>query len=193
MSDLVSAIIPASGFGNRFGGSKIRAQYDGKLFLDNILEVLIKSGINEYKIIINSDDFEFCKNCINEKDIVINKNPNLEMIYSIYLGIMSSVESAGYLIFPIDHPFVNSSTVDKLLLTFSSNRNSVVKPSFERKSGHPLIIPKILVNEINLKYQKYSLNEIIKESNLKTLFVDVDDENILRNINNQNDLINVVE
>lgn len=184
----VSAIIPASGLGKRFGISKIRAKFNDKLFPEIILEIINSVGLSDYRFIVNNDDYDFACKYLESKKIIINKNLHLGMIHSIELGLRELSSFAGYLIFPVDHPFIKPDTITKLIHFFWEDNNVVIKPSFNKKSGHPIIIPKSMVKLITNNKNNHNLKQIIIESNIEINYLDVDDENILLNVNT-NDIL----
>lgn len=177
----ISAIIPASGLGTRFGMPKIRAKIDGKYFAEIILEKLNKVGIKRVKIVANKYDFDFAVNTFGMVNCLYNDNINLGMIYSVELGVKSLNDSAGFIIFPVDHPLVSTEAIARLIEIFEKNKTKIVKPVYKGLSGHPIIIPNFVVQDISLEM---NLNENIAACETRILRVDVDDSAILKNVNN---------
>ncbi len=66
------------------------------------------------------------------------------------------------------------------------NPNSIIKPTHKNIPGHPIIIPNKIKNFINPEIQ--SLNQLTKTSSLNTIYLEVEDRTILKNINTIKDL-----
>lgn len=86
---------------------------------------------------------------------------------------------------PGDYPFISKEIVQRLL----NENNEVIVPSYKGKAGHPILLKNSLIEEI--------LNEP-QDSNLKIylgkkecLFLDVDDENILLDVDTIDDYNNI--
>ncbi|MDZ4122528.1 MAG: NTP transferase domain-containing protein [Candidatus Cloacimonadaceae bacterium] len=162
------AIILAAGKGKRFGQPKIAALFRGKSFLEHILQSLALAGIDSYHI---------------AKDL-----PTPDMLSSLRVAVqhVSAMNANGYLVFPVDHPLVHYSTLISLKTAFTQHPDAIIRPSFEGKHGHPIIIPAIL--DIFGYEPQGGLAEIIRQSSLPMLSIEVTDEYILRNINTLEDL-----
>ena len=184
----ISAVILAAGSGTRIGIPKLKLK-QGKEFYVNIIANNLKSeGINKIVCVIRKDDLEWFKENAAGSEYIININPELGMISSVKFGVERYPKHDGALLFPVDHPFVTCKTIKNLIIDFGKNKNSVIKPYYKGKSGHPVIVPYSLfdyiVNSDNFK----SLNDLIREFGISVIRTDVDDEGILRNINNPEDL-----
>ena len=184
----ISAVILAAGSGTRIGIPKLKLIHKNEFFV-NIISINLKSGgINNVVCIIRKDDTNWFKENADCPEYIVNYNPELGMLSSVKLGIEKYLKHDGVLLFPVDHPFVTNDTIKSLISDFKKNTNSVIKPFYKDKSGHPLIIPgtlfKYIVNSDNMK----TLNDIIKESGISEIRIDVDDEGILKNVNSIEDL-----
>ncbi len=169
--DLI-AIIPAAGKGSRYGIPKAQAVIEGKAFLDLVTATVISAGI--------------------DRIIAVTDVETADMLASIRLGITRAKETAndefpirGFLIFPVDHPLVTPQTVIALCSCFRANPEAVVMPRYERRNGHPVIIPASIDLDLPVSH---GLSQIIRESELITIHLDIDDANVIRNLNSPADL-----
>ena len=183
----LSAVILAAGSGSRIGLPKLKLQIEGKYFVNVIIDKLISADINDVSVVIREDYYQWCLGNVPGALFILNKQPEKGMFHSVKLGIMNSVKSDGILIFPVDFPFVEQSTIEKLNSAFTENPVCIIKPVFENKSGHPLVIPKIHFDAI-LNSKLDNLNDVISSLNLSQAKVDVDDKSVLKNINYKSDL-----
>ena len=168
----IVAIILAAGEGSRIGMPKWQLEYEGKNFLEIIVDKLNSTLINNVICVVNGQAIPQ----INYSDIVINSQPEDGMLSSIYCGIQYSLKrlasTNGYLIYPVDHPYVAVSTLLDLKNEFSnvvkkydcvksrSNCNFTITPCFKGISGHPIIISsslaeKITPNNFSIGFKKF--------------------------------------
>jgi len=184
----ISAVILAAGSGKRIGIPKLKLKHGKDFFVNVVVRNLKSACINDICCVIRNDDLGWFNDNADCSEYIVNNSPESGMISSVKLGVEKYLKQDGVLLYPVDHPFVTADTIKRLIGNFKKNNNLVIKPYYKGKSGHPLIIPGILfqyiVNSDNIK----TLNEIIKESGLSEIRIDVDDEGILRNINRIEDI-----
>jgi len=168
----IAAIIPAAGRGKRFGIPKAQAALHGRSFLDLITDTLHEAGIRDVIAVTDVD--------------------TADMLASIRIGIDQANERLpkgsgylGYLIFPVDHPLVNSDTVIALCQRFMDDPQVVVKPCYQGKYGHPVIIPAAL--DLNCPTE-HGLSQIISDSAYPVIALETDDPNVVLNLNTPSDI-----
>ena len=167
----IYAIIPAAGKGKRFGKPKTGAIYEHRTFLRHILDTLSETPVAGTKVITDAD--------------------TADMLATIRIGTESALKDGwnalGWLIWPVDHPFVEVSTINILIRHFWLNPDAVVNPLYADTRGHPLIIPASM--ELPDNYIEGGLRKVIRSADLKRVDVPVTDPAILKNINYKEDLI----
>lgn len=94
---------------------------------------------------------------------------------------------SAYLVFPVDFPFVKPETVSALISAHHQNPQAVIRPCFEQRCGHPIVIPTSL--NLFTNDEGRGLQGIIRSCQLLTLDIPVDDQGIHRNINKPKDLL----
>jgi len=185
----ITALILAAGYGMRIGKPKLMLEYRGDNFLSIILKNLKNPLIKKIFCITNKENIDWVKENFPNFPTILNPNPENGMLSSVFCGVnFSRQKSDGYLIIPVDHPFIKRETCDTLINEFQKNPDSIIKPSYNKKSGHPIIIPKRLIKDIPDSGINDGLNEIIKKSGINQIFIELNDEGILRNINYSRDL-----
>ncbi|MBI2280331.1 MAG: nucleotidyltransferase family protein [Bacteroidetes bacterium] len=116
--------------------------------------------------------------------IIQNNYPEKGRLYSLYIALKELKEVDFVFIHNVDNPFVDVEVVN----TLYKERNSVGStiPSYQGQAGHPIIIGKIVIDEIINNYEKYeTLKEVINQFDKK--YVEVNSSNILININTPQD------
>lgn len=183
----ITALILAAGKGSRIGKPKLMLEINNKSFISVIIERVRSAGIDDVVCVVSSETYEWTKKNIN-CNIIINSEPEKGMISSVYFGAVSLKECEGVMIIPVDHPFVEADTYKELIEEFKKNKESIIKPGYEGKSGHPVIVPYDIVKSINKEDFSSGLKEVIKKSGRIQIFVEVKDKGILKNINTKEDL-----
>lgn len=184
MQTKICAVILAAGEGRRFGEPKAFAKIDEVSFLNLSVEKLCSTEVCEVSVVVkNKINLNF-----NKLKEVINSRQDAPMLSSVYEGIKNSVDADGYLIYPVDYPFIKKSTLDKLISEFGIHSESVILPVYNNKKGHPVIIPKSIAVKINGEDVDGGLDALIKNSDAEICLIGVNDDGILRNINYKSDL-----
>lgn len=165
----VLAIILASGKGTRFGMPKAEAGFEGKSFLQMITDNLEKLGLN-YFIARYSDT----------PDMLATLRKAVKEIRE------NGKSASGYLVYPVDFPFVRKETISTLLSVFWQSPEAIIRPVCDGHRGHPVIIPASL--DLDCDDQGFGLKGIIRNSTLPLIDIPVPDTGTLRNINTQEDL-----
>jgi CTP:molybdopterin cytidylyltransferase MocA len=167
----IIAIILASGKGTRFGMPKAEAGYGGKSFVQHIRDTLHAAGLSR---IVLADSY-------NSPDMLAT----LRLAVSdIMLG--ESSDASGYLIFPVDFPFVRQETLQSLIHKHLEHPNAVIHPLYQNRRGHPIIIPastNLLADD-----EGKGLREVLSKNHLTHIDVPVDDIGTISNINTPEDL-----
>lgn len=171
-------LILSGGLGKRYGTPKALAAYKGETFLDSIVSKCLSLNLQVYVVINPTLD-----SLIPQKRdfITIIGDSDKDMYDSVIKGVKRIKEFSKLIVWPVDHPFVSSTTVKSLLDT--NNDNKFIVPSFCGRLGHPVIFPKsaeaLLKKLQNLKDLTHAIGRIILE---------VDDEGVLLNINRKEDI-----
>lgn len=172
--DQVTAIILASGKGIRFGMPKAEADYDGKTFLEHITQTLHQAGIAQIHRAVGYQTPDMLQTLRQAVAELTSGNT------------ATSKPASGYLVFPVDFPFVKASTLATLLSEHLEKPNAIIRPSFYGFSGHPIIIPVSL--NLHGDDQGKGLRGVILHSGLPIVDIQVEDEGIHRNINRPEDM-----
>lgn len=193
----IAAIILAAGRGKRIGQPKWKLRYHDRTFLDIILSKLQEcrcvaiSCVAAAEAVAEMDDI--VKEAKVSAIITTNPNPDDGMLSSIYYGLKSLPGYDGYLIFPVDHPFVQIKTIQLLIDAFIKNfvkdNNIIVAPCYKEHFGHPIIVAKTITKMLTPKFFKLRFSDFLHQQNYQRLQVLVEDGGVLQNINNVQDLL----
>ncbi len=117
--------------------------------------------------------------------IIHNTLPRREMATSVRLGIQAmNPDAVGALISLVDHPLVQPDTLRQLIAIAFDTPEGIIIPTFQGRRGHPTVFPKNLLAEI---YQGFNLREIIQRHADKTVYLAVEDEGVVMDMDTPED------
>jgi molybdenum cofactor cytidylyltransferase len=184
----VSALILAAGKGSRIGKPKLMLESGGKSFLNIIADKIKSTGIEKIICVVSENCLQWALENVPGIEYAVNLNPEDGMISSVYYGMKKIGKCDGVMITPVDHPFVEEETYKILIGEFCKNEKIIIKPKYKDKSGHPVILPFNLINTVNEKHFATGLDEIIRKSRYKQVYVEINDSSVLKNVNTIKDL-----
>jgi CTP:molybdopterin cytidylyltransferase MocA len=184
----ISCIILAAGFGSRVKnlGIKPLLLYQNKPFIQTIAEKAIKANFSPVVCISNSDNFSKIKDLNLPVEVLLNSAPENGMFSSILIGIRFLAEiSSNVLIMPVDYPLVKIETFKILQEEAKRSPNFIFIPSYQKKSGHPVMIPAVIFKQILKSSPKATLRDVFNSARQIIRYIDVNDPGILININTE--------
>lgn len=144
---MISAIVMASGFSRRMGENKLLMDFNGKTIIENTFEALKKYDFKEVIVVSQYEEVLKIANKYQFK-FVLNDNAQIGQSESIKLGIRNSGKCDGYMFFVGDQPLINNDDVKELINEFGENKEYIVIPRYDNKTGNPVIFPTCLKNNL---------------------------------------------
>ncbi|MBS6508884.1 MAG: molybdenum cofactor cytidylyltransferase [Paraclostridium bifermentans] len=144
---MISAIVMASGFSRRMGENKLLMDFNGKTIIENTFEALKKYDFKEVVVVSQYEEVLKIANKYQFK-FVLNDNAHIGQSESIKLGIRNSGKCDGYMFFVGDQPLINNDDVKELINEFGENKEYIVIPRYDNKTGNPVIFPTCLKNNL---------------------------------------------
>lgn len=189
----VSAIVPAAGKGERFGGPKLLADVAGVPMLERTLRSLLEGGVDE--VIVTFDGGATVGETINLRaavhsfrdkrvKMVLNRAPERGMFSSIQIAARDATGDP-MLVLPGDMPFVRSDTIAAVIAAYHQSP-SIILPTHNGKHGHPIALPKTLRDVVTNADVTDTMAAIIKQHDARELRVD--DPGVLRDVDTTSDL-----
>jgi molybdenum cofactor cytidylyltransferase len=185
----VSCIILSAGTSSRMGRHKALLKFDSKnTFLQKITETYLQVGIEQVIVVVNSELFKLISESSQllskQVKLVLNDKPELGRFYSLQTGV-KLIPTGNYCFFQnIDNPLITVELLKELIL--HKAKADVILPTFQNKSGHPVLINPMVVQEINagIDYE-IRIDAFLKQFAEKK--IEVFDPNIFININSPDD------
>jgi molybdenum cofactor cytidylyltransferase len=154
---MLAAVILSGGASSRMGSPKALLAYQGRPFLEHLLEVTLHPKIGIRRVVLGAHAEPIARNiALAANEIVINSEWERGQLSSIQAAIQSLQDSKdraatptdGILLCLIDHPLISAALVNELIEQFYVNPTHIVLPIYQTRRGHPVIFPATLYNEL---------------------------------------------
>lgn len=183
----IAAIILAAGKGERLGQPKMFLRANNRTFLEMTIASLEEAGISDITVAVRGETEKAAKALAGGCRIVVNQHPDEGPLSSLRAGLDAAQGFGGYVVAPVDHPFVRPETITGIIWEYKKDPHRVVKPSCHGKDGHPIIIPPVLAGMVPASDIEGGLARLITDSGIEIARVRVDDGGTVRNINTKDD------
>ena len=182
---MISAIVLAAGKSERMGTPKALLPIGGRTFLENILDVISRSSI-QHTVVVAGHHREEIERSVRLPRVVFNPDYELGMITSFQAGIRAlPAEASGALLFLVDHPLVDSETIELLIANLAPNR--IVVPVFEGRRGHPVLFASGVLQEVLALPASQGANIVVRKDASRVLEVTVNAPGVLVDVDTPED------
>ena len=147
---MLAAVILSGGSSHRMGSPKALVPYQGRPFLEHLLEVTKQPKIGVRRVVLGAHAEPIAKAIqLSADEIVINADWEKGQLSSIQAALRSLPPGTdGMVLCLIDHPLVSAELVGDLTARFYSTNTLIVLPVYEGRRGHPVIFSSALYDEL---------------------------------------------
>jgi len=147
---MLAAVILSGGASSRMGSPKALLPYQGRPFLEHLLEVTRHPRIGVRRVVLGAHAEPIAKAIhLNAEEIVINDQWDAGQLTSIHAALRSLPGGTeGILLCLIDHPLVSAALVNDLIERFTKAGKPIVLPEYRGQRGHPVIFAASLYGEL---------------------------------------------
>lgn len=150
---MLAAVILSGGASQRMGSPKALLPYQGRPFLEHLLDITRHPKIGTRRIVLGAHA-ELIADAVRlaADEVVINEDWEQGQLSSIQAAIRSlPATTDGLMLCLIDHPLISADLVNDLVERFcspQSPRPLIVLPVYQGKRGHPVIFSSAVYGEL---------------------------------------------
>jgi molybdenum cofactor cytidylyltransferase len=147
---MLAAVILSGGASSRMGSPKALLAYQGRPFLEHLLDVTAQPQIGLRRVVLGAHAEPIAKAIhLKADEIVINEDWEKGQLSSIQAALRSLPPGTdGILLCLIDHPLISADLVQELIERFQKSGKPIVLPLYQGRRGHPVIFSATLYEEL---------------------------------------------
>jgi len=186
----LSAVILAAGESSRMKFPKPLLKIKGENITEMILEKIYAAGIKQVYMVLGSEAGRITENLKLEGiNTIINGDWKCGQISSLKTAvnkIMGTVEAA--MVFLIDHPQVEVSTIKKLIEEFRYGDYDIVIPEYMGSGGHPVIFRESVFSDLMEAPLESGARAVVRSGKHRVKRVCVEDAFVKQDLDTPEDL-----
>jgi molybdenum cofactor cytidylyltransferase len=190
----IGSIILAGGSSKRMGSPKALVIIDGLTFLEMIVNKHHDAGV-EKPIVIISDflESEILQLKLKKTQLIVCSPPERTPLESLKRGISKlSSDLGAFIVHPIDFPLPLVTTIKAMMDSYEKSGKAIVKPVFQDKGGHPIVLSSTLIEEIKKASENNSLRDVVRKDPARVFELQTQDGGVIQNLNTREDLSDII-
>ena len=192
---MLAAVILAAGESRRMGSPKALLPYQGRPFLEHLLEVTRHPKVALRRVVLGASAEEIRSHlALDPKTVVVNPDWEKGQLSSIHAALRSLPAGItdGMLLCLVDHPLITAALVDELIERFYASGKPIVVPAFDGQRGHPVIFSSKLYAELLAAPMEIGARAVVRAHNAEVLEVPTAEQGVVINLNDPEALARVL-
>ena len=167
----ITAVILASGFSKRMGCNKLLLPVEGKAMIAHVFDAVRQVEFEQTVVVTGFDSIAQLA-VGNGFQAVDNDSPEIGQSHSVVLGVQKTSQSAGWMFFNGDMPWLKSDTIGKLLEY--ADAAHIVVPRYGSRPGQPVYFPAAFKAELLALTGDHGGRTIIRNHPDRVCYVPID-------------------
>ena len=176
------------------GSPKMLLPYNDMTVIEQVVNNLLDADIDRVVVVLGANREDIMK-VTRSYDVFHCYNEDYKggMLSSVKCGFFSLPQGCtGALIMPGDQPMTGPGEINRVIRTFLESGKGLVMAAHNGKRGHPLIVDMKYADEVLTLPEDEGLRALAARHPEDVLESDTDDSSVLRDIDTQEDYINVI-
>jgi molybdenum cofactor cytidylyltransferase len=180
----IAGIILSGGASRRMGTPKALLRFQNETFLDRLIRVF--SAVCSPTIVVVGEHADQIRSGIeraHEVLFAVNPDPERGMLSSLQCGLtLVPAEASAAMFLPVDHPHIESSTLEALAARFRADSAPVTVPTYAGEHGHPVCIARPVVRELLALPPEAKASDVIHRHVSQTVYIEVADPAVVTDV-----------
>ena len=182
---MIVAVVLSAGASSRMGRPKALLPVDGVPFIERIVRALEHTEVDRTLVVLGHNA-EAMREAIAYLgvDTVVNPDYARGQLSSLHTAIraLDGEPVEAILVHLVDHPFIESRLVDRMIERFRAEGKLIVVPRFNGRRGHPVLFSSKLFPEFLAASLDTGAKPVVRGHPEETLELDTDEAGILVDI-----------
>jgi molybdenum cofactor cytidylyltransferase len=185
---MIVAVVLAAGESSRMGSPKALLRVDGQTFIERIVAALQASRVGKVLLILGHNADAIKAEIRNlPVTVVVNEDYARGQLSSLVTAIQALQREKvdGILVHLVDHPFLDSGLVNRMIDRFYESKKLIVLPCYKGQRGHPVLFSSELFPELLSAPLDRGAKGVVGAHRGDTLEVETEDEGVILDIDTQ--------
>jgi len=180
----IAALVLAAGRSERMRYPKTLLIFGKETVVDRVIRVCREGGCDPVMVLLGAEEARIRENAsLAGATIVSHPDFARGRTSTIHAGLRALPgEAEAFLLFPVDHALVESTTVAALIAAREETRKPIVIPTSAGRRGHPILCDRAIAEELLALEPDAPAREVVKRDPARVLELEVEDAEILRDL-----------
>ncbi|MBS2212303.1 XdhC family protein [Carboxylicivirga mesophila] len=182
----VAMIILAAGMSKRMNAAKMLLPFGGQTIVETVVDASLHSKVN-HAVVVTGANAEQISQKINHLPVQVAFNEGYAsgMLSSVQCGVRAVNGFGAFLVLPGDQPFVQSSTINRLIHAYRKSDKGLVVPVFNGKKGHPVLISSKYQEQIYQLDPNIGLRQLFHQHADDIEYLEIESDEVVIDLDNR--------